>query len=662
VISQDHISAATPLGANLVADGATFRAWAPHAAEAHLELNTAEANFRPGADTLLTKDASSGIWSGFVRGVRDGDAYLFFVVGPDGRAKGFKRDPYARELGTDPQWPSCDCIVRDPDSYPWHDQDFRRPEFSDLVIYQFHVGTFYATNPDGSDRRTTRGGTVLDALFRLDHWLGLGINAVEPLPIVEFETMTSEGYNTGDLFSPEMRYGVPAAELGRYLDRVNELLARRAKSPITLDQLRSHSNQLKAFIDVCHAHGIAVLLDVVYNHAGGGFPGGREGFDPRSLYFFDFQDAVSDNNSLYFTDASCPPGGRFFRFREPQVQQLLIDNARMFLDEYHVDGFRFDEASFIDEQGGFPFLQRMTGELRSTHPDRILIAEYWRHDESFALGRPDGLGAGFHAVWTDGLRNAIRGAVARAAHAFSGDLDLADVFSNLFPPFAPPDAWRAVNCVENHDITYADHSEGGRIAHLADDTDARSRFASGRSRVAAGLLLTGPGIVLLFMGQEILEYRSWHDTPGFHPNTLINWDDLGKVKPLGDHLRFYQDLLTLRKRLKSLRNGSARPYHAPRGNRVVAFHRWVEFEGHDVIIIASLNESTYRDYVIGFPRPGRWLEVFNSVIYQDFFRPPYDGNPAGISADGPPFESMPHSASIVIPAMSFVVFVPEGTM
>src|SRR5215470_8022257 len=77
VISQDHISAATPLGANLVADGATFRAWAPHAAEAHLELNTAEANFRPGADTLLTKDASSGIWSGFVRGVRDGDAYLF---------------------------------------------------------------------------------------------------------------------------------------------------------------------------------------------------------------------------------------------------------------------------------------------------------------------------------------------------------------------------------------------------------------------------------------------------------------------------------------------------------------------------------------------------------------------------------------------------------
>ncbi len=176
------------------------------------------------------------------------------------------------------------------------------------------------------------------------------------------------------------------------------------------------------------------------------------------------------------------------------------------------------------------------------------------------------------------------------------------------------------------------------------------------------MLLTGPGIPLLFMGQEVQEYRSWHDTPGFHPDTLINWDDLRKVKPLGDHLRFYQDLVALRKQLKSLRNGSSRPYHAPRGNGVVAFHRWVEFEGHDVVIIASLNESMYRDYVIGFPRPGRSLEVFNSAIYQDFFHPPYDGNPGGFSADGAAFESMPHSASIVIPAMSFVVFVPEGIM
>jgi 1,4-alpha-glucan branching enzyme len=170
--------------------------------------------------------------------------------------------------------------------------------------------------------------------------------------------------------------------------------------------------------------------------------------------------------------------------------------------------------------------------------------------------------------------------------------------------------------------------------------------------------MTAPGIPMMFMGQELLEYRNWNDSPNFHPNTLINWDDLGKVKAVGDYLRFCQELIALRNRLKGLRGGSSNPYHAPRGNRVVAFHRWVEWEGYDVVVVASLNETTYFNYVLGFPKPGRWTEAFNSAIYENWFNPPYDGNGGSIEANGSARDSMPYSASIVIPANSILVFVP----
>ena len=153
----------------------------------------------PGPATLLTKDAS-GVWGGFVSGVKDGDAYRLFVVGPGG--KGLKRDPYAREMGLDPAWPDCDCIVRDPNSYPWHDQGFRPPDFSDLIIYQFHIGTYYATNPDGSDRRATRGGTFLDVLFKLQYLLDLGVNALQPLPVDRVRERHEHGLQRGRSSSP----------------------------------------------------------------------------------------------------------------------------------------------------------------------------------------------------------------------------------------------------------------------------------------------------------------------------------------------------------------------------------------------------------------------------------------------------------------------------
>src|SRR5215212_2911116 len=138
--AQTHITPTTPMGATLVDGGATFRVWAPGAVAVHVALDDAAANFVPSAATELRKDPASGHWTGFFPGVVDGTRYRFHLVGAG--AAGLKRDPWARELQG--SYPDYDCVVRDPGSYPWHDAGFRPPAFSDLVVYQFHIGVFSA--------------------------------------------------------------------------------------------------------------------------------------------------------------------------------------------------------------------------------------------------------------------------------------------------------------------------------------------------------------------------------------------------------------------------------------------------------------------------------------------------------------------------------------
>jgi 1,4-alpha-glucan branching enzyme len=119
-----------------------------------------------------------------------------------------------------------------------------------------------------------------------------------------------------------MDYAVPVADLAPYLARVNRLLTVKGFPGVTTAQLTGQINQFKTFIDLCHLYGIAVLADVVYSHAGGGF-------DDESLKFFDRQPETTDNNSLFFTDKD-HAGGRVFAFSKREVRQFLIDNGKMF--------------------------------------------------------------------------------------------------------------------------------------------------------------------------------------------------------------------------------------------------------------------------------------------------------------------------------------------
>jgi len=649
--SQLHISDTTPMGATLVEGGATFRVWAPGAIEVYVVTNDLAPSRQPGwiprqADRLVPRP--DGTWSGFVPGLADGSPYRLYVVGHG--SSGFKRDPWARELGTEPPFPHCDCLVRDPDSYPWHDEGFRTPPFHELVIYQLHVGVFYGVDEEGHDSRTGVA-KFLDVLTRVPYLRELGINAVQLLPIQEFPYDNSMGYNNLDFFSPEMAYQVSDADdLGRYLQEANALLAERGLPPLALEQLVPGPNQLKALIDLLHLNGIAVILDLVYNHAGGGF-------DDRSLYFFDRRPHGDNNDSLYFTDQGWV-GGLVFAYWNDFVRDFLIRNAAFFLREYHTDGARYDEVSVIDNHGGWFFCQDLTSTCRFVKPEAIQIAEYWNPSRALAVKPPSG-GMGFDSALGDGLRDALRRVLNEASSGRDAFVNFDAVRHALYPPYGFDDAWRSVHCIENHDIVYADresHEWQPRIAWLADPSNPRSWFARSRARFATAILLTAPGVPMLFMGQEILEDKNWSDNPEHSSNTLIWWDGLAADAVMRDFLEFSKAAIRLRRERPALTGPNVNAFHVDNGSRVIAFHRWLNGTAGDVLVVGTLSETSLYGYEIGFPQRGTWREIFNS----DFFEssPGHDviGNGGEVDANGGPLHGFDASARISIPANGVLVF------
>ena len=249
-VQFQFVNPATPMGATVIAGGTTFRTWAPRARNVYLLsgdalAGSAAAGWTPSPDDRLTP-LGDETWAGFLPGAGDGTQYMFWVEGVG--ATGLKRDPYARELSADPAFPASYCVVRQAASYPWHDAAWRTPDFRDLILYQLHIGTWWAVDRDGNDVRATRGGRFLDVVTRLGYLRDLEVNAIQLLPIQEFATQYSEGYNGVDYFSPEGLYLVDAdADLVRYLDAINAALVSFGNAPLSLDQLRSGTNQLKMF-------------------------------------------------------------------------------------------------------------------------------------------------------------------------------------------------------------------------------------------------------------------------------------------------------------------------------------------------------------------------------------------------------------------------------
>ena len=646
-VDQTRIDQTSAMGATTGPDGTGFRTWAPNANAVYVvvgaRLAAAQAPaWRPDPQDALAS-LGDGSWGGFIAGMGDGEPYMFFV---DGKGSiGWKRDSFARELTITPAFPRSFCTVRDPGLYPWHDQGWQPPQFSDLIIYQLHIGTWWAQDDAGQDVRATRGGTFLDAAEKLGYLRDLGVTAEPLLPVQEFETAFSLGYNGVDYYSPEGDYLVPPEQLAARLVKLNAMLASFGKPVLTTAQLAPGVNQLKCLVDLCHLHGIAVILDLVYNHAGGGF-------DDHSMWFYDRQANGNLNHSLYFTDQGWA-GGEIFAYWNQWVAQFLIDNARYYLDEYRIDGIRYDEVRVIENNGGREFCQHLTETVRATNPAAVQIAEYWNPNRPSAVLPPPG-GLGFDAELGDGLRDALRGLLGQAAGGESAPIDFSAVAGSLIPPAGFPDAWRVVQFLENQDLTYAGHSGAARVPMLADASDRRSWYARSRSRVVSSLLLAAPGIPSLFMGEEFLEDKNWSDDRG--ANGLIWWEGLDGPDPsMRDFLRCVTDLIKLRRMQPALRAAGARVSRAQNYDRVIVLHRWVEREGSDVVVVASLDENPKHGYAIGLPFSGAWRELFNSDFYDNFPNPGTVGNGGGVEASGPALDGFAASAALTLPANGVIV-------
>ncbi|MEO8592939.1 MAG: alpha amylase C-terminal domain-containing protein [Candidatus Solibacter sp.] len=651
MLPQENISASTALGANPVGGGATFRLWAPRASAVYLHGTFNGIPFDKLTDDRLLNQDAGGFWTGFQDGARDGSPYKFWVVGPG--SSGYKRDPYAREL--DPKgFPDCNSIVRDPSVYPWHDDGFRTPDFSEVVIYQVHIGTFAIPKPGTSS-------TFLDVAEQVKYLADLGCNMLQPLPIDEQENNPGMGYEGADLFSPDFPYiCTDGAQLAAHLTQINSLLAVKGRSLLKLEHIQSGANQLKVLVDLCHVYGIAVALDVVYNHAGGFSVAGA--LDDNCLYFLDRLNRGNNNDSLYCTDQDRGTGGLAFALWNDPVSQFLLDNARFYIDEFHADGFRYDEISTLlstNQGSGWIFCRKLTDQNRRLRPRLLQNAEFWPGrfadipNTVYPIVQSSGAGgAGFDVVQHDKLRYALRRAVEAASFGTNAGVSMSAIAGALDPPDLDQ-AWRAVTCIENHDIVKAGRER--RIPALGDGNDHRSWYARSRTRTAMSILLTAPGIPQIFVGQEFLEDQPWDENPG-GPNVL-GWDRLNDPDHIAsNHLAFTQDLIRMRRERVALRSDQVHAYYCSDRDRVLAFHRWVEGVGEDVIIIASFAESTFRSYDVGFPFGGFWKEIFNSDVYDHFVNPMVAGNGGGVWANGPGMHGFGASAAVVLPANGVVVF------
>jgi len=216
-------------------------------------------------------------------------------------------------------------------------------------VYQLHAGT-YAPRARGA------ASTFLDVIGKIEYLVALGINVLQPLPVDELETDPSLGYNGADLFSPDLPYQVGGASLlSGYLKTINRLLKQKGFPPIAIDDIANGPAQLKAFVDLCHLYGIAVVFDVVYNHAGG-FDG-----DDRSLFFWDRAKNGDLNQSLYFTDQDRGTGGLSFALWNNDVREFLINNATFYLTEL-----------WFSYEIGFPFAGRWVEVFNSDVYDNFV--------------------------------------------------------------------------------------------------------------------------------------------------------------------------------------------------------------------------------------------------------------------------------------------------
>jgi len=541
------------MGATPHAGGVAFRVWAPHA-----ERVSVTGSFNEWSnDRHSLQSEENGYWYADVAGAHVGDEYKFLLTTANGALS--RIDPYAREVTSS----VGNAIVHDP-HFDWDGDDFHLAPWNELVIYELHVGTF---NDDADDNRTGQFATVT---ARLGHLKKLGVNAIQIMPVAQFAGERSWGYNPAHIFSVELAYGGPLA--------------------------------FKRFVKRAHQQGIAVVLDVVYNHLGPGdldlwqFDGWSEN-DRGGIYFF------NDDRAITPWGETRPDYGR------GEVRQYILDNVLMWLGEYHVDGLRFDCTQFIrtvdgsperDLPEGWSLLQWINEQVSQKYPGRITIAEDLQHNRWLTRDAGAG-GAGFGSQWDAMFVHPIRQAVIAPEDEQRSLAAIRDALCYRYND----DAFDRVIYSESHDEV----SNGkARVPQEINPDDPKGWHARKRSTLAAAMVFTAPGIPMLFQGQEFLEGEWFRDT------VPLDWDQSEEFHGI---VRLYRDLIRLRLNRDGLSRGLCgqftQVFHLNEESNVIAFHRWDKGgPADDVVVVANFLHEPQAGYSIGFPARGTWKLRFNS--------------------------------------------------
>jgi malto-oligosyltrehalose trehalohydrolase len=547
----------------------TFSVWAPAAAQAEVEV--------AGQRYPMTRSAR-GWWSADVPGAGAGIDYGFLLDNGEPLA-----DPRSlrQPFGTD--GPSR---TYDHSAFAWTDRSWRGGPLHGSVIYELHLGTF------------TPEGTLDAAIGRLDHLRRLGVHTVELMPVAAFPGRHGWGYDGINLWAVHEPYGGP--------------------------------DGLKRFVDACHARGLAVLLDVVYNHLG---VGNRLGaFGP------------------YFTTAHVTPWGPAVNLDQPgsdEVRAFLIGNALMWLRDYHLDGLRLDAVHALEDRRALHILEELAAEVQALaarlNRELVLVAESDANDPRLVTSREAG-GYGLTAQWSDDFHHAVYAAITGERQGYYCDFGsmaaLAKTYTRVFfhdgiwsafrgrthgrqvDVFRVP-AHRFLGYLQDHDQV-GNRATGDRMA---------ANLSPDLVKVGAGLVLTGPYTPMLFMGEEWGADTPWqyftdHTDPGLakavaegrrHEFAQHGWASADVPDPQDEAtflrskldwaqrerdpylgiLAWYQELIALRRARPELTD--------PRLGRVTATFdedaRWIMIRRGRLRIAANIGSETAR-LALGQPGTG----------------------------------------------------------
>jgi maltooligosyltrehalose trehalohydrolase len=466
--------------------------------------------------------------------------------------------------------------VVDHGAFRWADQAWQAPPLSSAVIYELHVGTF------------TPEGTFDSAISRLDHLVDLGISHVELMPVNEFPGVRGWGYDGVDLYAPHHAYGGP--------------------------------DGLKRLVDACHARGLAILLDVVYNHLG-----------PSGNYLGRF--------GPYFTERYTTPWGQAINLDGPEsdeVRRFICNNALMWLRDYHCDGLRLDAVHAIVDTSALHLLEQLAVEVEAlqAHLGRrlVVIAESDLNDPRLVRSREAG-GYGLDAQWSDDFHHALHSVLTGERSGYYADFgtlaDLAHALAHAYvydgrysrfrrrhhgrpaPGFSGA---RFLGYLQNHD-QIGNRARGERCAAL---------MSTGRLKIGAALVLTAPFVPMLFqgeewgastpfqyftdhedtaLGQQVSEGRrnefaafGWDPTevpdpqdPATFQRSKLDWSEMER-EPHASLLDWHRRLIALRHSLPPLTDGRLDRVHVRYDEQA----RWLVMQRGLVAVACNLAERTQR--------------------------------------------------------------------